>query len=81
VRVRAPSLGGLGPGRRCRIAAGPGWTILTLDKLGLVIAFAWVTVLAYGVFRPQTWRRTGAADLQVLQATPSEPFPPAMGRP
>lgn len=29
------------------------WAVLTLDKLGLVIAFAGVTLLAYGVLRPR----------------------------
>jgi hypothetical protein len=34
------------------VAIGLGWTLLTRDKVGLVIAFAGVTLLAYGVLRP-----------------------------
>ena len=41
------------------VAAGIAWVLLTRDKLGLVIAFAGVTLLAYGVLRP---RLLGAAD-------------------
>ena len=33
------------------VAAGLTWAILTRDKLGLVIAFAGVTLLAVGVLR------------------------------
>jgi drug/metabolite transporter (DMT)-like permease len=43
------------------IAAGVAWVLLTRDKLGLVVAFAGVTLLAYGVIRP---RLPGAADGQ-----------------
>jgi hypothetical protein len=35
------------------VAAGLAYTLLTRDKLGLVIAFAGVTLLAYGVLKPQ----------------------------
>lgn len=41
------------------VAAGLTWAVLTLDKLGLVIAFAGGTLLAYGVLRP---RLHGATD-------------------
>lgn len=41
------------------VAVGIGWALLTRDKLGLVIAFAGVTLLAYGVLRP---RLPGATD-------------------
>jgi hypothetical protein len=41
------------------VAAGLTWAVLTLDKLGLVVAFAGVTLLAYGVVKP---RLPGAAD-------------------
>lgn len=41
------------------VAVGIGWVLLTRDKLGLVIAFAGVTLLAYGVLRP---RLPGATD-------------------
>jgi hypothetical protein len=41
------------------VAAGLTWTLLPRDKLGLVIAFAGVTLLAYGVLRP---RLPGATD-------------------
>lgn len=35
------------------VAVGVVWVLLTRDKLGLVIAFAGVTLLAYGVLRPR----------------------------
>jgi hypothetical protein len=35
------------------VAAGLTWAVLTRDKLGLVIAFAGVTLLAMGVLRPR----------------------------
>jgi len=41
------------------VAVGLTWAVLTLDKLGLVVAFGGVTVLAYGVLRP---RLPGATD-------------------
>jgi len=41
------------------VAVGLAWAVLTRDKLGLVIAFAGVTLLAYGVLRP---RFPGAGD-------------------
>ena len=41
------------------VAVGLTWTLLTGDKLGLVIAFGGVTMLAYGVLRP---RMPGSAD-------------------
>jgi hypothetical protein len=31
------------------VAAGLTWAVLTRDKLGLIVAFAGVTLLAYGV--------------------------------
>jgi len=34
------------------VAAGLTYAVQTLDKLGLVIAFAGVSLLAYGVMRP-----------------------------
>ena len=34
------------------VAIGLTWAVLTRDKLGLVVAFAGVTLLAYGVLRP-----------------------------
>jgi hypothetical protein len=34
------------------VAVGLTWAVLTRDKLGLVIAFAGVTLLAHGVLRP-----------------------------
>ena len=34
------------------VAAGLAWVVLTRDKAGLVVAFAGVTLLAYGVFSP-----------------------------
>jgi hypothetical protein len=34
------------------VAAGLSWAVLTRDKLGLVVAFAGVTLLAAGVLRP-----------------------------
>lgn len=33
------------------VAAGLTWAVVTLDKLGLVVAFGGVTLLAYGVLR------------------------------
>ena len=36
------------------VAVGLSWTVLLRDKLGLVIAFAGVTLLAYDVLIPQT---------------------------
>jgi len=33
------------------VAAGLTWAVLTGDKLGLAIAFAGVTLLAYGVLK------------------------------
>jgi hypothetical protein len=36
------------------VAAGLTWAVLTLDKLGLVVAFAGVTLLGYGVLRPHS---------------------------
>jgi hypothetical protein len=41
------------------VAAGLAWVLLARDKLGLVIAFAGVTLQAYGVLRP---RLPGATD-------------------
>jgi hypothetical protein len=38
------------------VAIGLTWVLLTGDKLGLVIAFAGVTLLAYGVLRPHRAR-------------------------
>jgi hypothetical protein len=38
------------------VAAGLVWVLLTGDKLELVIAFAGVTLLAYGVLRPHRTR-------------------------
>lgn len=35
------------------VAVGLTWTLLTGDKLGLVVAFGGVTLLAYGVLRPR----------------------------
>ena len=34
------------------VAIGLTWAVLTRDKLGLVVAFDGVTLLAYGIFRP-----------------------------
>jgi hypothetical protein len=34
------------------VAIGLGWAVITGDKLGLVVAFGGVTLLAYGVLRP-----------------------------
>ena len=36
------------------VAVGLAYVVLTRDKLGLAVAFAGVTLLAYGVFRPRT---------------------------
>jgi hypothetical protein len=36
------------------LAAGLTWAMLAGDKLGLAIAFAGVTLLAYGVLRPHS---------------------------
>jgi hypothetical protein len=36
------------------VAAGLTWAVVTGDKLGLVIAFAGVTLLAYGVLAPHS---------------------------
>jgi hypothetical protein len=36
------------------LAAGLTWALLAGNKLGLAIAFAGVTLLAYGVLRPHT---------------------------
>jgi hypothetical protein len=33
------------------VTAGLTWAVLTFDKLGLVVAFAGVTLLAYDVLR------------------------------
>lgn len=41
------------------VAVGLTYAVLTRDKLGLVIAFAGVTLLAYSVLRP---RLPGATD-------------------
>jgi hypothetical protein len=41
------------------VAVGLTWALLTRDKLGLVIAFAGVTLLAYGVLRPSRSSRPG----------------------
>jgi hypothetical protein len=35
------------------VAVGIGWVLLTRDRLGLVTAFAGVTLLGYGVLRPR----------------------------
>jgi drug/metabolite transporter (DMT)-like permease len=35
------------------VAVGLAYVVLTRDKLGLVVAFAGVTLLAYGVLRPR----------------------------
>jgi len=35
------------------VAVGLTWAVMTLDKLGLVAAFAGITLLAYGVFKPE----------------------------
>ena len=43
------------------VAVGLGWTLVTRDKLGLVVAFAGMTCLAYGMLRPQT-PRSGSDD-------------------
>ena len=43
------------------VAVGLTWAVLTWDKLGLVIAFAGLTLLAYGVLRPSL---PGASDGQ-----------------
>ncbi|HEY8950962.1 MAG TPA: hypothetical protein VIP78_00165 [Candidatus Dormibacteraeota bacterium] len=37
------------------VAAGLTWAVLTGDKLGLAIAFAGVTLLAYGVLKSHGW--------------------------
>jgi hypothetical protein len=34
------------------VAVGLAYVVLTRDKVGLVVAFAGVTLLAYGVLRP-----------------------------
>jgi hypothetical protein len=47
------------------VAVGLGWTLVSRDELGLVIAFAGVTLLACGVLRPH--RRT--TTLPRLKAT------------
>jgi hypothetical protein len=36
------------------VAIGLSWTVLVRDKLGLVIAFAGVTLLAYDVLKPRS---------------------------
>ena len=41
------------------VAVGLTWAVLTRDKLGLVVAFAGVTLLAFGVLRR---RSPGAVD-------------------
>ena len=44
------------------VALGLTYAVLTRDKLGLVIAFAGVTLLAYGVLRPRLPGATGGED-------------------
>jgi hypothetical protein len=39
------------------VAAGPAWSVLTQDKLGLVVAFAGVILLAYAVLKPACLER------------------------
>ena len=41
------------------VTAGLAWAVLTLDKLGLVVAFAGVTLIAYPILRPH---RNGPED-------------------
>jgi hypothetical protein len=36
------------------VAVGLSWTVLLGDKLGLVIAFSGVTLLAYDVLKPRS---------------------------
>jgi hypothetical protein len=36
------------------VAVGLSWTVLLRDKLGLVIAFAGVSLLAYDVLKPRS---------------------------
>jgi hypothetical protein len=38
------------------VAVGLTHAVITLDKTGLVVAFAGVTLLAYGVLRPHRYR-------------------------
>jgi hypothetical protein len=40
------------------VAVGLAWVELTRDKLGLVVAFAGVALLAYGVLRPRSQQET-----------------------
>ena len=46
------------------VAVGLSWTLLTLDKLGLVVTFAVVTLIAYGVLKPHA---SGSGDGQEPQ--------------
>jgi hypothetical protein len=48
------------------VTAGLTWAALTGDKLGLVIAFAGVTLLAYGVLRPHVSNATDGEEPPIL---------------
>ena len=48
------------------VAIGLGWAVFARDKLGLVIAFAGVTLLAYGVLQPQLPGSNGGTEPPIL---------------
>jgi threonine/homoserine/homoserine lactone efflux protein len=48
------------------VAVGIGWVLLTRDKLGLIIAFAGVTMLAYGVLRPLKSRQDDGSEPRIF---------------
>ena len=48
------------------VALGLGWTAITRDKLGLVVAFAGVTFLAYGVLHLHPPRSDDRSDPPVI---------------
>jgi len=48
------------------VAAGLTYAVQTLDKLGLVISFAGVTLLAYGVLKPHVSAPTDGNEPPIL---------------
>jgi len=69
------------------VAAGLAWTLVSRDRVGLVIALAGVTLLAYGVLKGrQEGGNRRPTNLPSLSSAPdedvdpaSEPPPPTVG--
>lgn len=49
------------------VAVGLAWTLLSRDKLGLVVAFVGVTLLAYGILRPRLLGATDGRDPPIFR--------------